>query len=412
MGVYKKTILPLFLLIFLHISELIMDKIHIFYYCDELYSVLFAGIIVFTLFNSKKKRNLKKIKKILLMCFIMLIIGIFSNLRYGMQPNIIAVLLDIVANFKFPLCLIGYYLIIDKDIAKDIIKFFHPLSKAFIIISFLCSIISIFLDIGMRGQFRFGIWGYEFLYSYAHIFSMVLLFNLIIVAICIKDEKKFIIYLVMTLIQLVLTTKGTSIVAAAVIPFVMMLIKKNNKLKIKNFIPMGIIGVLLGNYQIKTYFMNQNTPRALILKYSIENIKKFFPFGSGFASYGSDMANKYYSNLYKFYGFNRIWGMHEGSLFLNDNYWPMIIGQFGIIGLACCIYMLYIFFSVIQECNLNNKVKAIVLSCFIYMLIASLGTTIFTTSATILLGLGMLVAITYSVEDNNIKEIVNIKEGE
>ena len=393
MNIHKKTILPLFLLLLIHFSELIMDKVHFFYYCDELFAVLFFLVILFSIFNKKENREYKKKKKIIISCIIMLIIGVISNICFGMQSEKFAILADIVSNFKFPICLIGYSLILDKEMANDIIKFFSPISKIFIIISCLCCLISLVFDIGMRGQLRFGIWGFNFIYNYAHIFSMMLLFNLVIVSLTEKESKKFNIYLIMTLIQLVLTTKGTSIVAAATIIFVIFMIKHNDKLRIKDFIPIGISGIVLGNYQIKTYFMNPNTPRSLLLKYSFESVKKFFPLGSGFASYGSDMANKYYSNLYKSYGFDKIWGMHEGSLFLNDNYWPMILSQFGIIGLICCIYMLYLFFTIIQESVMENRTKAIVLSCFIYMLIASLGTTIFTTSSTIILGFGMIIVI-------------------
>ena len=85
----------------------------------------------------------------------------------------------------------------------------------------MCCLISLVFDIGMRGQMRFGIWGFNFIYNYAHIYSMILLFSLLICSITIKDNKQFNKYLIVTLIQLVLTTKGTSIVTAAAIIFVM-----------------------------------------------------------------------------------------------------------------------------------------------------------------------------------------------
>lgn len=409
MKVQKKTILPLILLLLIHISELIMDSVHFFYYCDEVFSVLFVIVILYYFFTKKEVREYKR--NIIILCIIIFVIGIISNLIFGMQSEIFAIMLDVVANFKLPVCLIGYSLILDKDSAKEIINFISPIAKGFIITGFICCIISLVFDIGMRGQMRFGIWGFNFLYNYAHIYSMILLFSLIIVSITIKNNNKFNNYLIATLIQLVLTTKGTSIVTAAAIIFVLYMIKNNSKLKLKDFIPIGIMGIILGNYQIKTYYMNPETPRSLILNYAFKCLAMFFPLGAGFATYGSDMANKFYSNLYYEFGFDKIWGMHKGSLFLNDNYWPMILGQFGLIGFACSIYMLYLFFSIIQESQMKKRTKAIVLSCFIYMLIASLGTTIFTTSATIILGLGMIIAIISSI-DTNETEIVKLNEPE
>lgn len=411
MKVQKKTILPLILLLLIHISELIMDSVHFFYYCDEVFSVLFVIVILYYFFTKKEVREYKRKRNIIISCIIIFIIGIISNLIFGMQSEIFAIMLDVVANFKLPVCLIGYSLILDQDSAKEIINFISPIAKGFIITGFICCIISLVFDIGMRGQMRFGIWGFNFLYNYAHIYSMILLFSLIIVSITIKNNNKFNKYLIATLIQLVLTTKGTSIVTAAAIIFVLYMIKNNNKLKLKDFIPIGIMGIILGNYQIKTYYMNPETPRSLILNYAFKCLAMFFPLGAGFATYGSDMANKFYSNLYYEFGFDKIWGMHKGSLFLNDNYWPMILGQFGLIGFACSIYMLYLFFSIIQESQMKKRTKAIVLSCFIYMLIASLGTTIFTTSATIILGLGMIIAIISSI-DTNETEIVKLNEPE
>lgn len=404
MKIQKKTILPLVLLLLIHISELIMDSIHFFYYCDEVFSILFILLILYYFFTKKEVREYTKKRKIIISCIIMFIIGIISNLIFGMQSQIFAVMLDVVANFKMPVCLIGYSLILDKDSAKEIINFISPITKWFIKIGFMCCLISLVFDIGMRGQMRFGIWGFNFIYNYAHIYSMILLFSLLICSITIKDNKQFNKYLIVTLIQLVLTTKGTSIVTAAAIIFVMFMMKNNNKLKLKDFIPIGLMGIILGNYQIKTYYMNPETPRSLILNYAFKCLVLFFPLGAGFATYGSDMANKYYSNLYYKFGFDKIWGMHEGSLFLNDNYWPMVLGQFGLIGLACCVYMLYLFFTIIQESQMKKRPKAILVSCFIYMLIASLGTTIFTTSATIILGFGMILAIVANINNEDEQE--------
>ena len=53
MKIQKKTILPLVLLLLIHISELIMDSIHFFYYCDEVFSILFVLLILYYYFTKK-----------------------------------------------------------------------------------------------------------------------------------------------------------------------------------------------------------------------------------------------------------------------------------------------------------------------------------------------------------------------
>ena len=129
MKIQKKTILPLVLLLLIHISELIMDSIHFFYYCDEVFSILFVLLILYYFFTKKELREYNKKRKIIISCIIVFIIGIISNLIFGMQSQIFAVMLDIVANFKMPVCLIGYSLILDKDSAKEIINFISPITK-------------------------------------------------------------------------------------------------------------------------------------------------------------------------------------------------------------------------------------------------------------------------------------------
>ena len=106
------------------------------------------------------------------------------------------------------------------------------------------------------------------------------------------------------------------------------------------------------------------------------------------------MAAKYYSPLYYQYGFQYMNGMTPTNpAFLNDNYWPMILGQFGIVGITIVLYILYQLFKLIQNLKDNYKSKFIVLSSYFYLLLSSLGASIFTTSTTIVLLFGILLII-------------------
>lgn len=101
-------------------------------------------------------------------------------------------------------------------------------------------------------------------------------------------------------------------------------------------------------------------PRYLFFYYGGKTANTYFPFGSGFATFGSDQAARNYSRLYYQYGFNSLFGMNtkDGS-FLSDTFWPMAIGQFGWIGsiLYILIYV-RIFFS-FKWMNLNSEQKAL-----------------------------------------------------
>ncbi|MGN1337402.1 MAG: hypothetical protein ACI4WW_02905 [Candidatus Coprovivens sp.] len=373
-----------------------MGRINFLRYYDEVFSVFF--LIVFFMKSIKKKFIVtKKIKSILLFSIIILLLGIVSNVLNKQQSNSLAIILDIIANFKIVLFTVGFYLLFDKNNYHYIINFFSKLSKLFLILGFVFGVISLFIDLGMGGQERFGIIGFNFIFNYAHIYATFILMALLFILK--KYPQKSLIYVILAFFQLVLTTKGTSIVTAVMMILIYYFIKK--QIKISRFgaiIPISLITVLLGRYQITTYFLKES-PRKLFLEYSLTTLKKFFPLGSGFATFGSDMAGKYYSNLYYSYGFQYYWGMnpHDYS-FLNDNYWPMVLGQFGILGFALTFISVLYMCSIFLKKRCSNEVKIGVMVSLFYLLLASLGTTIFTTSSTLLLMI-VLIIVTNDEEE-------------
>lgn len=65
----------------------------------------------------------------------------------------------------------------------------------------------------------------------------------------------------------------------------------------------------------------------------------YFPFGSGFASFGSYFSGVEYSSMYSKYDIDGVYGLTEGaSMFINDALYPMVVGQFGVFGLMLVLY--------------------------------------------------------------------------
>lgn len=86
------------------------------------------------------------------------------------------------------------------------------------------------------------------------------------------------------------------------------------------------------------------------------NMVTYFPLGAGFGTFGSDVAATQYSPLYKKYGFNSIYGMRQGeTYFLNDNYWPMVMGQFGFFGTMLILVALIKFMRMTINSTKENK---------------------------------------------------------
>lgn len=103
--------------------------------------------------------------------------------------------------------------------------------------------------------------------------------------------------------------------------------------------------------KIELYFMQgiigdldkDEIARYVIYATSIDVFKDYFPFGSGFASYGTFYSGEFYSSIYGEYGIDNVWGMTKNShTFIADTFYPSL-AQFGVIGfLLYCTFWIYI----------------------------------------------------------------------
>lgn len=89
-------------------------------------------------------------------------------------------------------------------------------------------------------------------------------------------------------------------------------------------------------------------PRIELARTSFDIANDSFPFGSGLSTYGSYTSSIIYSPVYSDYALNGIWGLSEdNSQFLMDTYWPMVIAEFGWIGLLLVGFLWLSFLSYI-----------------------------------------------------------------
>ena len=105
-------------------------------------------------------------------------------------------------------------------------------------------------------------------------------------------------------------------------------VKKQEKfrLSIGNIFATLIVLCFFAADQFETYFSNTATARSNFLRYGIYTMQRYFPLGSGFATYGTDSAVKYYSKLYVEYGFKDVYGLNPSNpMFAHDTYWPAIM---------------------------------------------------------------------------------------
>lgn len=348
-------------------------------YFDEALCLL-AMLYVFLL--ALKRRLVRDdIISIMILSFV-IAIGLISNLFSGISVSLFAVIVDIIAETKILWIFFAAKYFIDQQACETLIEILTPISKVFIILAFAFSILSQFINTGMTGTVRYGIKGFRFIFPMSFQFLAVMLIMIAILAMNERIKNKMR-YFILGSFSLIMATKSSPLLFAVMFLFFLYYFRRKKSLKIRTIILIGIIVLILGAFQIETYLLNSNAPRYLFFYFGGVTANRFFPFGSGFATFGSDQAARNYSQLYYEYGFNHMFGMNpEDGSFLSDTFWPMAIGQFGWLGfcLYCTIY-LRIFFSFKKTRNINSDQKAFLYAGYFSYIIHAVGSAILSASA-------------------------------
>lgn len=140
---------------------------------------------------------------------------------------------------------------------------------------------------------------------------------------------------------------------------------------------LGIIAVIAEWNDISGYLLSNISARSILFRNSFLVLKRFFPFGSGFSTYGSTIAAQHYSKLYLEYGFNAIWGLNPWldpiNNYLYDTYYPQIIAQLGTIGILAFIFYFIYLFKKFNTGIIDNNLRAPLLFGIFSILIMSTG---------------------------------------
>jgi O-Antigen ligase len=75
--------------------------------------------------------------------------------------------------------------------------------------------------------------------------------------------------------------------------------------------------------------------RVALYQASLLVARDHFPLGAGLGRFGSWMSRTEYSDLYHEYGLDRVYGLSpQNPVFITDTFWPQVLGELGVIGLA------------------------------------------------------------------------------
>lgn len=343
-------------------------------YYDEIFSAL-----IFIVFLMKSKKVYKNQLAILSLLAATVIVGLLGNALYSFQKLPIAIIGDIFSAVKVPIVLLAIsYAMTQKEIEYTISHMCRFI-KLYICIA---TIVAAYAYITNDGRFfaskRFGICAYKFFSQNAGIFGYIVMGMLAVLTFNPEKRKSDRVIKVMSLILIALTTKGPQLIFVALYTFFYLF--RLGKLRWYHIAAAGIIAVALSGYQIQHYIKPTEARFALTVG-SIKIAKDYFPIGTGFATFGSEMSKAYnYSDVYVLYGLNAIRGLNkEYTAYITDNYWPMLIGQFGII--IAFFYLVY-YFNLFKKINnfprRTKEQKQVFLALFITFMIGSLGSAYLT----------------------------------
>ena len=128
-------------------------------YFDEIIGVLSAIYLIF--FRTRIER---RDMYTLIIMGIVVAIGVISNLVSGVSHNYFSIVIDIVAETKLLFAYFAMKYFLNDEEKKATINMLVSLAKLFTIGAFVCSIISLFTDIGMTGEERYGIGSFKFIF--------------------------------------------------------------------------------------------------------------------------------------------------------------------------------------------------------------------------------------------------------
>lgn len=114
------------------------------------------------------------------------------------------------------------------------------------------------------------------------------------------------------------------------------LFKLKKPLKWYSIILIILVVIIAEWNDLSGYLLSGTAARSVLFGDSFKILKRFFPFGSGFSTYGGTIAGHHYAKLYIEYGFDRVWGLtpivDQENNFLYDTYYPQVFAQLGAIG--------------------------------------------------------------------------------
>lgn len=353
-----------------------------FTYLDEM-TILILGLFDFYyLIIRKRKLKIYKLEILAAICvFGVCVIGIFSNIN----SNIINIKICFMGLFSTVKIFFVYLLarILFDNINVDnrslkilygCVYFFLVLMSALVLLNWKFN----FLD---TYDYRNGIqtvclgFNHPSELSYASIgcFTIFLYLNNYFN----KEKSGNIFTFIMTAIICFFAGRNISIAFLSITFLVMLIIFIRKKFKLR-YIVLGLpVAYIVARDRIFESLINLKEARGALTYTSFKIAKEYFPLGSGFGTFGTNISRIYYSPLYYKYGLNKIWGLSKRyDAFITDTTWPAILAENGVIGLILFFMALVILGIILMKNHEEYFLKYVSVMLIIFAILTGFGDSI------------------------------------
>lgn len=371
----------LFVLYFFVFQSMIAQVFPVFNYWDEFYALL--CILIWAIHLKGKVRINNNLKtKVVILLIIYICIGCVSNMIYSLQV-IQAVLLDIFLNLKFFLG-IGTTVYLFKNYSLESHKCsikFHI--KIILTVLFVLIVINKIFHVFPQANIRFGLASEVLFFYHPTNFAAAVFFLTVLLMLVYEKRPKDIIFIAMALLLIMSTLRFKAIASEIVfIYFYFIIIVLNKRIRLVYLIVLLPFVLLIGLDEFVFYFFSNSSmdmARGALTYTSFLLARDYFPFGTGFGTFASALSADFYSPLYHMYHINNVWGLgqlHSG--YVSDVFWPMILGQTGVMGLLVYILIVVQLFKLIKPLyKIDNKYYLSGLGVLSYLLISSVAESAF-----------------------------------
>ena len=404
---FKKIIIIIcfYLLVF---QNLLQQVFHPLQYLDEFLAIMIIPTFILYMVRSKDYKITKNMLILIITLITLFMVGMISSVQNQFQSIGIA-LNDALLIYKFFFIFFLSRLLFDEEFLDLNKRFFMKHLKFVIYIFFLLSILNIIFKL-WPSDIRFGIMSNRLFFSHPTILASMCVFFIALLFLFNESDnyKSIRIGLIFSLLIMLSTLRFKSIGASFLITMIIVYVSTQKKIfSISKLAFVGAILLIIVWDQFYYYYIElDDSARNQLTVNSFKIANDYFPFGTGFATYGSHMSGIYYSPVYGMYKINKVYGMTQKNIsFISDTFWPMILGQLGYCGLFLYLYAIYIIYKEIKlEFNLkNNKYYISKLIVLAYLIISSTSESAFVSPAAVPLAfiIGIKVKKYKEQEDEN-----------